>query len=309
LPFPDDRAVIPMSHPTPVAHPSRAAPKAAVATNGKDVNVEEWVRRAKYWQVLLFWIAVLVVFATIFALLSLASGQKSVTSALGHPSSRGALLESVVFSFGNGVLLGYGNVLSVGLARVFVIIELFLALLIYGVLLSRLFLQTMHIWPAMFDNAKNKKVNTVALMFSIFRHDVDLIMHKLQVIKGAGGKTVPAHLARDLEAASEEFYLGLLEVEMLLSEPHGHKLATHHVILLLHNVEASLQKLKELLHAMGTAGITYASKTFVFNLKYTTDLTEKIGSKYKSLERSHGERAEEYSESITALREEIKRVL
>lgn len=294
---------------TPAVHSPRLGSKMAVASGIKKFNVEDWIRRAKYWHVILFWIGVLVVFAAIFYGLSLATGQTSVTSALGHSSSRGMLLESVVFSFGNGVLLGYGNVLSVGIARLFVVIQLFIALLIYGVLLSRLFLQTTHMWPAMFDNAKNKKVNTIALMFSIFRHDVDLILHKLPTVKAGNAKSVPQNLARDLEAASEEFYLGLLEVEMLLSPPHGRKLATHHVILLLHNVDTSLQKLKELLYAMSAAGITYASKTFVFNLKYTTDLTEKISSMYKSLERSHGERADDYSERITHLREEIKRVL
>ena len=271
-------------------------------------SIQHWLHNATYLHIVLAWVALIILSGALFFMFSVMHDQKAVVSGIGIEQGRSYFEESIVFSVANAFLLGWKNVSSVGGARIVVVVELFASLLLYGILISRLFAQTLHLWPSMFDNAKNKKVNTIALMFSIYRHDIDAIIHKLSLSKSAG-PSVPKYIAKDLEAASEEFYLGLLEVEMFLNPAHTRRVAGHHVLLLLNNVQASLEKMKELLHAMSEQRIKYASKTFVFNLRYSLDLTEKIGHHYKNLHNSFGSRADDYLAQIGSLKQELMDVL
>lgn len=213
-------------------------------------------------KIFVFWMVIILVFGVIFFFLNqretILVGQNNID-----------IQDAVYFSFVTAATIGYGDILPVGLGRLFSIIEGVLGLLIYGVVISKLVSYKQEkMLEQIYKISYEQKMNEIRSALYLFRTDI----------------TRAAEKANSGHWESFDFGVVLTALEAVLIDAskmlckNGEDSKTDarehlHLELVLHSISISLHRLLDLLALLKKKRIKWQNKTTIRNMKSITELT------------------------------------
>ncbi|MGV8150264.1 MAG: hypothetical protein ACP5NV_00910 [Candidatus Woesearchaeota archaeon] len=172
-----------------------------------------------------------------------------------------SILIAIIFGIG---LVEYSSI------AIIVYIQLLLSGILILILADKLIQKYIH--PSYHEtHHQDKKINTLMLMMSVFRTDVDRLMHSY----AAKNHSIKI---KDIEAIIDGLYVVFLDVEKLFSEKnlHKHKIKTMQYLMLTENIEDSLHKLEKFIKFMEKHNIAWKDNSTEFWMKYILNTANSI---------------------------------
>ncbi len=231
----------------------------------------EYIRNTSFVSFLVYWVVSVFVFALLYLLSSLInSGSLSVSNEAVSFSVSGLIL-CLSTSFLIGTIFGMGRIVYNGLFTALVYIQLAFSIIIILILIDKLL--NKYVFPQYHAHShQDKRINTAALMMSIFRHDIDRIRAEL---KSRSHHDVNI---KEIEAIIDGLYLAFLDIDKIFSAKniHRHKITDRQHVMILTNMEDSLRKLSEFIDFLEEHKMNWKDKNIEFWINYVLETVERI---------------------------------
>ena len=140
------------------------------------------IERVSFKQIFLFWIIYMFIFGGIYFMLSFTSHSAVLYKGAALTPNINGFLTAEYFSFitAASASQGYGDLLPMGIARFFAVIEAVSGLVIFGIIISKLLSQKQEILlEEVYEISFEEKINRIRSTFSLFRADINKIMEKV----------------------------------------------------------------------------------------------------------------------------------
>lgn len=202
-------------------------------------------------QILYLWIAIGVWFAVIYYILSF-TPQGSLLY-LGKPVGHGLsdCLTVLYFSFVTFTSTGYGDVVPLGISKILSIIEIFLGLVVFGFLISKLVsTRQERVIEELYDMSFEEKVNRLRSTLSIYRANISRIIDRITV-----ARLVKKSDIIDLEASFEGLKSGMNRIRRFLISENKNAVTKVDELtfnLLLNSLNLSLTRMIETINLLNT---------------------------------------------------------
>ncbi|HIH31447.1 TPA: hypothetical protein HA235_01955 [Candidatus Woesearchaeota archaeon] len=228
-----------------------------------------WIRKTSFTKFFVAWLIAVFAFSIIYWLASplnslILNNEPLMLSVTG-------LFRSMFASLLVGTIFGFGKLVFNGLIAVVVYIQLIFSIIILLILVDKIIQK--YVMPHYHNtHHHDKKVHTMVLMMSIFRQDIDRIMHEFRTKKRT-------HISiKEIEAIIDGLYVVFLDIEKIFSLKNieRHKIRNMQYFILSENVEASLEKLHEFIEFAIKHDIEWKDKSTEFWIRYILETAEKI---------------------------------
>jgi flagellin-specific chaperone FliS len=228
----------------------------------------EFIRKKSVVYFLIVWGISLFLFGIIYWLLTLTGNTNNLL--LGSKTIEFgffSLLETLYISLLISTLLGLGSIGYSGIYTPLIYIQAIFSAVFLLILAEKIAKTYIDIH----GHQQDKKVNTMMLMMSVIRNDMDRITHDNKINK--------KHIRiKDVESIIDGLYVVFLDMEKIFSQKniHRHKLRNTQFIMLTENVDDSLFKINIFITYMEHHHITWKDKSVEFWMHYILDTAEKI---------------------------------
>lgn len=235
------------------------------------VGLFDWIRKTSFTRFFLSWLIAVFVFAIIYWLFSplstlILNNQPLMLEFTG-------LLRSILASLIIGTIFGLGKLVYGGFIAVIVYIQLIFSIIILLILVDKIVQK--FVMPHYHNmHHHEKKIHTMILMMSIFRQDIERIMHELRSKKRN-------HVGiKEIEAVIDGLYVVFLDIEKTLSEKNleRHKISKMQYYMISQNVEACLEKLHEFIEYAITHNVNWKDKSTEFWIRYILETADNIAA-------------------------------
>ena len=225
-------------------------------------RVHTLLEEVTFSKIFVLWMAIILFFGFIFFFLN----QKE-TILIGQDNID--LQDAVYFSFVTAATIGYGDILPVGIGRLFSIIEGILGLLLYGAVISKLVSYKQEkMLEQIYKIIYEQRMDEIRSALYLFRTDITRATEK----------------ANSGNWRSFDFGVVLTALEAILidaskmiskkSDDSKTDVREHlHLELALHSISISLHRLLDLLALLRRKKIKWQNKTTIRNMKSITELT------------------------------------
>ena len=239
------------------------------STMGKSFGVFKYIRETSISNFMIYWIISFFIFGVLQFLAVIFFNSISLNGAVLQPDFKG-FLESIFSSMLIGTFFDITKVVTNSLSTILLYIQVFFSAIIILIVIDKLFIRLIH--PNYSANKiQDKKINTAALMMSIFRNDVEKI-HKEH---DTGKKLITL---KEVEATIDGLYVAFLDVEKLSSakNTHRHKISPSQYEMVLVGIEDSLAHLESFITYLEEQKIDWRDKSIKFWLNYILETADKI---------------------------------
>lgn len=230
----------------------------------------QWIRNTSFLKFFLSWIASIFIFAIVYWLVALFSNglileNESIVFTIG------GLFRSIYASFLIATIFGMSRIEPSGMMILLVYVQLAFSIVVILILMDKLF-QKYALPHYHASSSQDKKINTVMLMMSIFRQDVDRIMHEFKA------KTKHHINIKEIEAIIDGLYVAFLDIEKLFSikNIHRHRIKNVQYLMLTENIEDSVEKLSFFIDFLERHKIEWKDRSVEFWLRYILETADKI---------------------------------
>ena len=219
----------------------------------------QYIKETTFTKFVISWIIGIVLFAILYWVSSIWFSFE-VNSVVVEPNILGffnalygSLLIAVIFGI---TLVKYSTI------AILVYIQVFFSVVLLLILADKIIQRYIH--PHYHEaHHQDKKINTLMLMMSVYRTDVDRLMHNY----AANNKEIKI---KEIEAAIDGLYVVFLDVEKLFSEKnlHRHRIKPIQYLMLTENIEDSLNKLEKFIKFLEKHKIAWKDNSTEFWMKY-----------------------------------------
>ena len=230
----------------------------------------EWVKNTPFLYFFLAWLGSILVIGILYWVISLIGPGINLNGELLEFSIL-AIFKNLYASVLAATLFGVGLLTTSGIYTLLIYLQIAITTLFLLVLLDKIVQR----WITPYHHnlyAQDKKINTIMLMMSIFRNDVDRILHALHT----KSKT---HIAtKEIEAIIDGLYVAFLDAEKLFStkNPKRAELKNIQYLMITENIQDSLEKLEQFLNALQQHHIDWKDKSVEFWLGYILETSDRI---------------------------------
>jgi len=211
--------------------------------------MKRWVRLLQNYtfiQLFYLWIALGFGFAIIYFLSSFSPNHSLIY--MGEPLKHNftGFLAMIYFSFITLTSTGYGDIVPLGILRLFAILEIFFGLIVFGFLVSKLITARQHrIIEELYSISFEERVNKLRSSLYASRANISRIINKVNTVRY--GK-IP-HLMTEIEANIESLKTGIFRVKTFLVSENKKSVSNIDELtlnLLLNSVSLSLSSLTKI---------------------------------------------------------------
>ncbi|GIU69443.1 MAG: hypothetical protein KatS3mg002_0679 [Candidatus Woesearchaeota archaeon] len=230
------------------------------------------IRETSFIKFFIGWIISIIVFGLIYFIFFLfkitSFGQETSSIFLG-------LFNCIYVSITIALFYGIYTISGNTLVQSIVYLQAFLSFIFIVVIVDKIVVK--YIYPHYHTtHYQDKKINTLMLMMSIFRGDVNKLIH-------VHYKNKKIITIKDIESIIDGLYVVFLDIEKMLSERniHRHKIKKIQYLMLIDNISDCLTMLEHLLIFLEKNNITWRDKNTEFWIKYIIEAAEKIAENMK----------------------------
>jgi hypothetical protein len=230
----------------------------------------EFIRKTSFLAFFISWILSLFLFAIIYWIIS-AFSPSIILQGTPLDFNVIGLFKNIYASFLIATLLGMPIVETSGITTIFLYLQATLSIIILLILLDKLFQK--YIVPHYYRHIhQDKKINSLTLAMSIFRNDIDRLIHELRSRQRHELKI------REIEAIIDGLYVAFIDIEKLFSEKNieRHKIRNMQYIMLTTNMENSLEKLDKFIILLSHHNIIWKDKSTEFWIRHILEAADKI---------------------------------
>jgi len=234
------------------------------------LGIFEFIRKTSFLAFFIAWMLSLFVFAIIYWMITLFSPSIALQGVELNFSIIG-LFKNIYVSFLIATLLGISLIKSTGIATAVVYLQAAISIGIILIILDKLFQK--YIVPHYNHYIhQDKKINSLMLAMSIFRNDVDRLMHELRSRQRHELKI------KEIEAIIDGLYVALIDIEKLFSEKNieRHRIRNVQYLMLTTNIENSLENLDKFIIIMNNYDILWKDKSTEFWIRRILETADKI---------------------------------
>ncbi len=151
------------------------------------IGYKKWVNlleNCTFVQIVYLWASIGVGFAILYYLLSFTP--QNTLLFLAKPINHGAsdFLTVVYFSFVTLTSTGYGDVVPLGISRILAVIEIFLGLVVFGFLISKLVSARQEkIIEELYDSSLEEKVSKIRTTLYIYRTNISRLIQRIEATR------------------------------------------------------------------------------------------------------------------------------
>lgn len=234
---------------------------------------EEVMKKLSFNSILTFYFLLILVFSLLFFILSSSSNGDGIYNG-DQRISQGinGYIEALYFSFVTSTSLGYGDITPLGISRLLSIIEVFVSLIIFGVLVSKLLYRKQDmILEELYKVSSQERFTRIISGLYNFRAEIDRIIDQLSIIKKGETDEMLQNIESNLHLLSS--YIADSE-QMILEFKNTTKTE-----IMLNNIHSSISKLDELASVLKHKNIDWEKRAIAANLKSILISVEKICEK------------------------------
>jgi len=234
------------------------------------VGLFGWIRKTSFLSFVLSWILSIFIFTIIYWFLALANAGLIVGGERVLFNITGLFL-SLYASLLTGTIFGIVKLSFNTLYTVFLYIQLAFSAITILILIDKLFQK--YVFPQYHaSSTQDKKLNTVILMMSIFRSDIDKIKAEFKA------KTKHDVNIKEIEAIIDGLYVAFLDIDKLFSAKNAHKkhITDSQYLIVITNIENSLEKLSKFIDFLEEHKIAWKDKSVEFWTRYILETADKI---------------------------------
>jgi hypothetical protein len=220
----------------------------------------QWIRNTSFWTFFVAWIGCILLFGIIYMAIAIPF------SINGLPTY--GIGSRFTVSFLVATIFWMGGVSYVG-AEALVYAELIVSGLLLLIMVDKL-LQRFVFPNYRMIHGQDKKINTLMLLMSIFRSDIERIR-----VDAKSSKHIPL---KRIEAAIDGLYVVFIDIEKMFSvrNLHRHKISRAQYFMLTTNIEDCLEKLMKFIEFLEGHDVVWKDKSIEFWMKYILDTADKI---------------------------------
>jgi len=178
---------------------------------------------------------------------------------------------SIYASFLIATLFGMQKIAAPGAIAVLIDVQAVFSIIVILILMDKLFQK--YVAKSYHEvSSQDRKINTIMLMMSIYRNDVDKLHYELKF------KTKRHITEKEIESNIDGLYVAFLDVEKLFSSKNvnRHIIKDVQYLMLIANIEDSLEKLSQFINQMNRQKFDWKDKSVDFWLNYILETAEKI---------------------------------
>ena len=237
------------------------------------VGLFAWIRNTSFLRFVTAWIIGIFVFAVLYWLMSLLGSGINIMLVNGTSVifSFNGLIDALYASLLTATIFGVINVVVSGFYKILVYVQLAFSGLIILILIDKLLQK--YVFPHYrVHHTQDKKINSMLMMMSIFRDDIDRIKSEFKA------KTKHDVNIKEIEAIIDGLYVTFLDVDKMFSSKNIYK---HHItdkqyLIVVTNIEDSLHKMSKFIDFLNDHKIAWKDKSVEFWLRYILETADKI---------------------------------
>ncbi len=226
------------------------------------------IRSTSFLSIVLWWLIAIFVFGLFYWVFSLFTpmtvGLETITfDGLG-------LFKGLYASFLVATLI-QGSTVALGSFQLLAYIQLAWTVIVLFILVDKIIqLWMMPHYHANFT--QHRKINTVMVMLSVFRSDVDRIRYEYS---SAQKEKISS---QEIESIIDNLYVACIDVEKLCSSKniHKHAMSNAQLLMLMKSVDSSLETLDAFITFLDKHHVAWQEKQTTFWLRYIFESTKKI---------------------------------
>jgi hypothetical protein len=234
------------------------------------IGLFEWIRKTSFLAFVLAWTIGIFLFAAIYWIMAAMSpGLMIGNSRILFDFS--GLIGSLYASLLTATIFGIVKLEAGKLYVFFVYAQLAFSGIVILILIDKLLQK--YVFPHYnIHHNQDKKLNTMVLMMSIFRNDLDRIRSEFKA------KTKHDVNIKEIEAIIDGLYVTFLDIDKMFSSKniHKHNITDGQYLIMVVNIEDSLHKLSKFIDFLGEHKISWKDKSVEFWLRYILETADRI---------------------------------
>lgn len=247
------------------------------------IDYKKWVNlleNCTFVQIVYLWISVGMGFAILYYLLSFTPQNTliHITKPINHGASD--FLTVVYFSFVTLTSTGYGDVVPLGISRILAVIEIFLGLVVFGFLISKLVSARQEkIIEELYDSSLEEKVSKIRTTLYIYRTNISRLIQRIEATR----RVKPLDIV-ELEANLEGLRTNITRVsKFLISESKNPVTRVNDLTLnlLFNSIHLSLAKIIEIIKQLNTKKYDWKQKTIARHISSCIDSAKEVQEVYQ----------------------------
>lgn len=230
----------------------------------------EYIKQTPFLYFFLAWLGSILIIGVLYWIFSLLGPGINLNGELLEFSIL-AIFKNVYASILAATLFGAGLLTTSGIYTILVYLQIAITIVFLLILLDKIVQR----WIAPYHHnlyAQDKKITTIMLMMSIFRNDVDRILHALR------NKSRTHITTKEIEAIIDGLYVAFLDAEKLFSakNPKRGELKNIQYLMITENIQDSLEKLEHFLNTLQHHHVGWKDKSVEFWLQYILETSDRI---------------------------------
>jgi len=234
------------------------------------IGLFAWIRRTSFLTFFLAWICGIFLFMLIYFFLSVIDSGLVVSGFVVSFDTAG-LIESLYASLLVATVFGIIKISANSLYTIAVYTQLAFSGIVIFVLIDKL-LQKYAFPHYHIHHTQDKKINTLILMMSIFRNDINKLKNEFK-------SKAKSHInIKEIEAIIDGLYVTFLDIDKMFSvrNVHKHKITYSQNFIVITNIEDSLYTLSKFIDFLEEHKIDWKDKSVEFWLRYILETADKI---------------------------------
>jgi len=241
-------------------------------------QLERFTSSVDFDRIVVLYFTLIFVFGTLFFLLSYTEGNGLYVSETVISHDFGGYLNALYFSFVTSTSLGYGDIHPLGVSRFFSIMEVFISLLIFGVLVSKIIsVKQEKILEEIYEISFQSRVTRVISGLYNFRAEIDRLAGRLS--EGTLTKEETDEELQNIETNMHLLSSYLMDISRIMSKEerkHLKKLSDFRADIILDNLHTSVSKIEDLLGVLKAKKIEWKNESTLRNMTSIFGTTENI---------------------------------
>lgn len=247
------------------------------------IDYKKWVNlleNCTFVQIVYLWVSVGMGFAILYYLLSFTP--QNTLLFLAKPINHGAsdFFMILYFSFVTLTSTGYGDVVPLGISRILAVIEIFLGLVVFGFLISKLVSARQEkIIEELYDSSLEEKVSKIRTTLYIYRTNISRLIQRIEATR----RVKPLDIV-ELEANLEGLRTNITRVsKFLISESKNPVTRVNDLTLnlLFNSIHLSLAKIIEIIKQLNTKKYDWKQKTIARHISSCIDSAKEVQEVYQ----------------------------
>jgi potassium channel LctB len=216
------------------------------------------LERLSFFKVFAFWVGSILLFGLAYFLLR---GPGTLLATDDNVPAQ-SILDSVYFSFITATSTGFGDIVPLGVFRLFALIEVIIGLTLFAFVTSKLIgIKQERILREIYEISLQEKIHRIRSSLYLYRADITKIITQVEE------KKYPKREVAELWSFANYFEQRVMEIVDLLAQRRKNKLShidTIDMKLLANSIVHSLDKTEELLKALNAHKIDWHRDTTIF---------------------------------------------